>query len=199
MPLSPPPVRAARPADVRPLAAMLARAFEDDPVWSWIFPHAATRRMWARTYFRSRLRALIAGGAVHTTEDAAGAALWAPPEAWRFGLWETVALLRFLPATGLRTAKVLRGLGEVDDRHPEAPHWYLSILGTEPARQGEGIGSAVLRPVLESCDADEIPAYLESSKERNLAFYARHGFRVTGEVRLPDGPTMWLMWRDPRP
>lgn len=198
MPVSAPPVRPARQAEVRALAAVLARAFEGDPVWSWIFPRAATRRMWARAYFRTRLRALLARGVVHTTEDAAGAALWSPPEAWRFGWRESALLLRFLPATGRRTLEVLRGLGEVDERHPPAPHWYLSILGTEPARQGEGIGSALLRPVLESCDADEVPAYLESSKERNVGFYERHGFRVTGEVRLPDGPTMWLMWRDPR-
>lgn len=194
-----PPVRRAGPADVRALAAMLARAFHDDPVMSWVFAHDATRLAWTRRYFRTRLRALVSSGEVYTTGDSAGAALWAPPEGWRFSLWETVALTRFLPATGRRTARVLRGLEGVERRHPETPHWYLAVLGTEPVRQGEGIGSAVLAPMLEACDADEIPAYLESSKERNIAFYARHGFRVTEEVRMPAGPPLWLMWRDPRP
>ena len=73
------------------------------------------------------------------------------------------------------------------------------MLGTEPARQGEGIGTRLLEPVLETCDADELPAFLESSKESNVAFYTRHGFRVTEEVQLPGGPPVWLMWRDPRP
>jgi len=72
------------------------------------------------------------------------------------------------------------------------------VLGTDPASQGRGIGSALLAPVLETCDRDGVGAYLESSKERNLAFYARHGFRMTGEVDLPRGPRVWLMWRDPR-
>ena len=72
------------------------------------------------------------------------------------------------------------------------------MLGTDPAAQGRGLGSAVLRPVLEQCDRDGVGAFLESSKERNIDFYARHGFRVTSEIRLPRGPLMWQMWRDPR-
>lgn len=194
-----PPVRAARPRDVRALAGVLARAFHDDPAVSWIFARAATRQAWTRRYFSTRLRAVLGTGEVHTTEDRAGAALWAPPEGWRFGLWESLALARFLPATGRRTGRVLRGLESVERRHPETPHWYLTVLGTDPDRQGEGIGSALLAPMLAACDADEVPAYLETATERNVAFYARHGFRVTGEMRLPDGPPLWLMWRDPRP
>ena len=75
---------------------------------------------------------------------------------------------------------------------------YLSIIGTDPAAQGRGVGSALLEPVLRQCDEDGIPAYLESSKERNVAYYARHGFRVRDELTLPRGPRMWLMWREPR-
>ena len=71
------------------------------------------------------------------------------------------------------------------------------MLGTDPPAQGRGLGSAVLRPGLELCDREGLPAYLESSKESNVGFYARFGFRVTEEVRMPgDGPSVWLMWRD---
>ena len=70
--------------------------------------------------------------------------------------------------------------------------------GTDPPAQGRGIGSALLAPGLELCDRDGLPAYLESSKERNVAFYSRFGFRVTDEVQMPGGgPKVWLMWRDP--
>jgi GNAT superfamily N-acetyltransferase len=92
----------------------------------------------------------------------------------------------------------LAGLREIEDRHPTAPHWYLSVLGTDPTRQGEGLGSALLRPVLDDCDRLEIPAYLETGTERNVQFYTRHGFRVTERIELPGGPSMWLMWREPR-
>lgn len=191
--------RRARPDEASALAAMLARAFEDDPVMAWAFPHATSRLAWYRRFYRQRLRALLPGGEVYTAAGLAGAALWAEPEQWRPSLRETLALALLVPGTGRATGRVLRGLAQIEARHPETPHWYLSILGTEPSRRGEGIGSRLLEPVLEGCDADELPAYLESSKERNLAFYARHGFRVTGELRLPGGPPVWFMWRDPRP
>jgi predicted N-acetyltransferase YhbS len=92
---------------------------------------------------------------------------------------------------------VLRGLGQVEARHPDRPHLYLAVLGVDPGRQGDGVGSALIRPGLELCDREGLPAYLETGKERNLAFYGRHGFRVTEELTLPKGPPIWLMWRDP--
>ena len=71
------------------------------------------------------------------------------------------------------------------------------MLGTDPDRQGQGLGSALMR-LVRARDADGVGAFLESSKERNIDFYARHGFRVTSEIRLPRGPLMWQTWRDPR-
>ena len=105
-------------------------------------------------------------------------------------------LVRFL---GRRTASVLGGLERMEARHPRDPsHWYLFILGTEPAAQGQGLGSALLAQGLARVDADEMPAYLESSSERNLALYGRHGFEITSEVAILGGPRIWPMWREPR-
>ena len=86
----------------------------------------------------------------------------------------------------------------MESKHPRQPHWYLATLGTAVEQQGKGVGSALMRPVLEHCDAEGIPCYLESSKERNVPFYRRHGFEVVEEVPLPgDGPMLWTMWREP--
>lgn len=65
--------------------------------------------------------------------------------------------------------------------------------------RGQGIGSALLRSVLERCDLEGVPAYLEATCVRNSDLYARHGFTVRGEVVLPDGPPLFPMWREPRP
>jgi GNAT superfamily N-acetyltransferase len=179
---------------------VLARAFGDDPVMSWMFPAAAGRVSKNERFFRQRVRSVLAQEEVYTTDDYAGAAVWCVPERWEVppleGLWFG---LRVLPLVRTRAPVLLRGWSQVEDAHPREPHYYLAILGTEPDLQGRGVGSALLEPVLEGCDRDEIPAYLESSRERNIAFYARHGFRVTGELQLPEGPPIWPMWRDPRP
>ena len=81
---------------------------------------------------------------------------------------------------------------------PEPDHFYLAAIGVSPAGQGQGIGGALLAPVLEICDRDAVPAYLEASKFANIDYYSRHGFRLTGEITLPRGPTVYPMWRDPR-
>jgi ribosomal protein S18 acetylase RimI-like enzyme len=193
-------VRRAERAEAPALAETLARAFDDDPVMSWFFHDAERRLVRNRRFFAMRLRQLLPHGETYTVDGHAGAALWAAPDRWRVGRVEEARMAAaLLPALWRRLGPVLRGVEAIERAHPETPHYYLAVLGTEPAAQGQGIGSALLRPMLDMCDRDEVPAYLESSKERNIDFYARHGFRVTGEVRLPDGPPVWPTWRDPLP
>jgi ribosomal protein S18 acetylase RimI-like enzyme len=193
-------VRAAEPVERAELAAMLARSFHDDPVMSWFFPDSGRRLGQSRRFFAMRLRQLLPQGETYTVDGTTGAAIWALPERWRLGVWEDLRIgLALLPALGRRVGVAVRGVELIERAHPADPHYYLAVLGTDPTAQGQGIGSALLQPVLETCDRDEIPAYLESSKERNIDFYARHGFRVTGELTLPEGPPVWSMWRDPRP
>jgi GNAT superfamily N-acetyltransferase len=89
-------------------------------------------------------------------------------------------------------------LQEVERRHPSETHWYLALLATDPGVQGRGIGTALLQPVLARCDTAGIPAYTETQKEENVSWYHRAGFNVIDEVRLPDMPPIWRIWRDPR-
>ncbi len=83
------------------------------------------------------------------------------------------------------------------EHHPHDPHWYLFVVSTLPERQGQGLGAAVLAPVLAQCDAEGVPAYLESTNPRNMTLYRRLGFEQTGEIPLPDGPSLYPMWREP--
>jgi ribosomal protein S18 acetylase RimI-like enzyme len=197
-----PAVRRATVHDIPALAGMLARAFLDDPVASWAW-RADELRLGALERFQAvRLRQLIVGEEVWTTDGLECAAVWAPPGSWHMTLRETAALVPcFLhPRLFVRMPLVALGWEKLERAHPRRPpHFYLAVLGTEPEAQGRGLGSAVLGGVLEQCDSDGVGAYLESSKERNVDFYARHGFRVLEEIRLLRGPIMWKMWRDPRP
>lgn len=187
-------------ADVPDLSASLARAFDDDPVTRWLFP-ANRYGDRLRQYFAMYLRRIsLRHGTTYTTEDHRGGAIWLPPGKWELTPWDIV---RTLPTTsrslGRRLPFALRTLLQIEHRHPKVPHYYLATLGTDPAHQGQGVGSALMQPVLARCDAEGLPAYLESSKERNVPFYARHGFEVTEELDLlGGGPRIWLMWRTPR-
>ena len=187
-------VRTATSADEEPIAAALARAFDDDPVARYALPSDRRRPAQLRRFYVERLRTLMSEELVFCDAERRGAALWAPPDRWRTPVSE---LLRTRIVTS-RLPLFLVGGARIEHRHPRDPHYYLAILGVEPAAQGSGLGSRLMAPMLERCDTEGVPAYLESSKERNVAFYARHGFRVTGEVKLAFGPKLWLMWRDPR-
>jgi GNAT superfamily N-acetyltransferase len=197
-----PGVRRAREGDVPRLAQALARAFLDDPVAEWSCRTDRLRPTMLERFQAIRLRQLLAHEEVWTTDALGCAALWAPPNRWRSTPREDLAVGRVLahPRLIWRMPLIAAGFAGMERAHPRSPpHWYLAVLGTEPELQGRGLGSAVLAPVLEQADRDGVAAYLESSKESNIAFYARHGFRVSGEVRLPRGPKLWPMWRDPRP
>ena len=195
-------VRRARVADIPALGAMLARAFLDDPVASWAWRPERLRLRALERFNALRARQLLPYEEVWIDAQARCAALWAPPERWRTTLLEDAAHLRAFahPRLARRAPLVVYGWLGLARHHPASPpHYYLAVLGTDPPSQGRGLGSRVLAPVLEQCDRDGVAAFLESSKESNIAFYSRHGFRVVEEVRLPaGGPPMWAMWRDPR-
>lgn len=192
--------RRATVADVGAISQTLARAFHDDPVGLWSCPPERLRPRVLERFYAIRMRQVLADDEVWIEQAHAGAALWLPPERWRTTAREDLQLVRPVAHPRLlpRLPLVVRGLTGVERIHPREPHWYLAILGTDPSAQGRGIGSALMRPVLDRCDEDGIAAYLESSKEANIAFYARHGFKVTAEHDLPRGPRIWQMWRDPR-
>lgn len=197
-------VRRAVPADTDPLAAMLVRAFDDDPVARYLFGRTGPRRRGLRSFFDLQLRRMLGGGGeVWTTDARNGAALWVPPSEPAKAGWRDV--VRMAPVVvdlvaGGRPGAAMRLLAEVERVRPTVPHWYLATIGTDPPAQGSGVGTALLQAVLRTVDAHGHAAYLESSKERNLAFYARHRFAVVRTVRSADGrATLWCMWRPPRP
>lgn len=193
--------RHATRADVDDLGGALAAAFRADPVWRWIVPDDARWGARAAAAFGAEVAVKLRAGHTYTTDDRAGVALWTPP-----GLWRDPAAgqLRVAPSMGrlVGARGVRRGLGvlrAVERVHPEPEHWYLAFLGTHPDHQGRGVASALLAPVLQRCDLDGTPAFLESSNPGNVAFYERHGFRVTGRAAAPGAPPLDLMWREPRP
>ncbi|MGW7438420.1 GNAT family N-acetyltransferase [Streptomyces sp. NPDC054849] len=200
-------IRCARPAESGAIAALLARAFADDPVMLWMIPDSCGRERKIARYFRlAQRQQRPRAGAVRVAATSGGrllaAALWSGPGRWKPSAGQELAAMpgyaRVFGVRGMpRAADVQNSLHEA---HPDEPHWYLPTLGTDPANQGAGVGSALVREQLAHCDRLGQAAYLETGKASNVPFYERFGFRVTHEIRLPDeGPTLWSMWRDPSP
>ncbi len=194
-------VRRADPADVPALTGMLVRAYMDDPVAVWMCRSDALRARLLAGLYAGRLMQMVAHGGVWTNSGRASAAVWLAPGRSQAGTRPNATLLGCTldPRLTARLPLLVAGQRRMARRHPRTPpHWYLSLLGTDPDARGRGLGSAVLEPVLRRCDIDGVGIYLESSKPGNLDFYARFGFEVMGELRLPRGPTLWPMWREAR-
>jgi ribosomal protein S18 acetylase RimI-like enzyme len=153
-----------------------------------------------RTFFTSMSRSYLRSGKpCYLAGDGSAAALWSAPGTW--ALPATEMALEAGPMTaafGRRVQRALRTQLQIEGLHPKEPeHWYLGYLGARLDCQGQGFGSQLLQEVLTKADADRIPAYLESSNERNLTLYERHGFKVVEEIRaLGKGPKIWRMWRE---
>ncbi|MGW1123807.1 MULTISPECIES: GNAT family N-acetyltransferase [unclassified Streptomyces] len=182
-------------SDVPALAGVLASAYAEDPVWSWLMPRDRDRRL--RLLFTAHLAQQVPAGRVWTDGDRTVAAVWAEPGAWKlpasYLLRNAGTLLRAARTQLPRTAGRLLAL---EHRHPARPaHWYVEYIGTHADARGTGRGSVVLGGLLERADADGRPVFLESSNSRNLTFYRRHGFEVREEMTFRSGPPMWSMWR----
>jgi GNAT superfamily N-acetyltransferase len=193
-------VRKAVASDTPRLAAALARAFYDDPPTSWVLRDDSRRlNQLERSFALSLRKIFLAQDECYTIDGIGGGAIWAPPGKWHLGL---VKQLRLTPAlasiNGRAVARLLQAFNAAESNHPNELHFYLAFLGVEPKLQGKGIGSALLRQVLNRCDRERTPAYLEASTLRNRALYERNGFRVIEEFFLGKGsPPLWRMWRAP--
>jgi ribosomal protein S18 acetylase RimI-like enzyme len=195
--ISRPDARRARPAtsaDIPALSRTLAAAFFNDPVFSYCYPDVAGRREILPRWFEIVIEAYLPHREIYTSDDGVAGAVWIPP-----GVEDDEQVGRALGEISGKHALTLFEIFErMEEQHPHQPHHYLFLLGTRPQWQARGIGSALMRPVLELCDQESMPAYLEATSEGNKRLYLRHGFEVVGEIKLPDGPSMWPMWRTPR-
>jgi len=201
-PTTPVEVRKIQVADHKRVADVLGRAFDDDPVMNFIAKQDARRSQRIRKVMDIALRNMtFPYGETFVAGGYEGAALWNPPNGRPHGLLSDLRMLPgFISVAGLtRLPKLMATLNVMEKKHPKDPHYYLLALGVDPDHQGQGIGTQLMAPILERCDAEGSPAYLESSKERNVPLYERNGFQVTEQLELPNGgPPVWLMWRDPK-
>lgn len=197
----PPAVVAVGPEDVEAAAATLTLAFADDPVIRALLPSARDHLTMFGDLMRVTLSSAAESRSAFMVEGGGAASAWFPPrlteEARRAARQRAERMEALLSGvmSGPGKADVLATLDAVQQAHPHEPHWYLFSIGADPAQQGRGLGSLIMKHVLPLCDAEGMPAYLESSNPRNVPFYERHGFEVASVVQVGAAPPITLMIR----
>jgi GNAT superfamily N-acetyltransferase len=192
------------PGQVRPVAEMMARAFEDYPLTAYFYPDAATRREKIARGFRSLLRFGVLYGEVYATSSAfEGAAMWLYSRNSRRTLWRNIRsgnISALFPPAFRRNPRQRSYMGyamAVHQRCAPYPHMYLQLLGVDPDRQGEGYSGRLLRPVFHRLDEEGLPCYLETQAEKNVAIYRHFGFKVVEEGIVPGSQVCsWAMLRE---
>lgn len=174
----------------------LVLAFTADPFVRWIYPEASQYLSGFPEALQAFGGVAFGQGGVWRLGDFAAVALWLPPGIEPGGD-ATVALFRATVGSG-KFNDLLGVFGQMEEAHPAMPHWYLPWFGVDCALQGQGLGSRLMTPCLEIVDREHLPAYLDSTNPRNVPFYERHGFEVTGQWRAGDSPPIISMLREPR-
>ena len=188
-----PPVQTVTSEQQPMVVSTIVLAFAADPMarWSWPSPHGFLTQF--PVFVQAFGGKAFEHATAHCVGEGAGAALWLPP-----GVEADQEVLGGLMERTIDPAR-LPTMFEIVDRmvryHPHEPHWYLPLIGVEPARQGRGYGSALLQHALQRIDADHKPAYLESSNPVNIPLYERHGFERMGTIQVGDSPPLVPMFR----
>jgi ribosomal protein S18 acetylase RimI-like enzyme len=174
-------------------------SFHDDPLWSWAFPDAARRRGQHGVFWRLFVEGAVRYPFTWLTEGQSATSVWITPGGTELTEELEARVDAFLERQESRTADRVRGVFEQFERaHPHSePHYYLSLLGTDPAQRGHGYGLGLLAENLRAIDEVSAPAYLEASNSANVPLYERYGFREWTRFQVPDGgPEIVTMWRE---
>jgi ribosomal protein S18 acetylase RimI-like enzyme len=174
----------------------IAVAFVADPMTRWVWPNAHEYLSVMQSFVRAFGGAAFSHDGAFCSDEYAGAALWLAPgvatDEKRLGeLMESTAA----PAAREAGPAIFE---QMANYHPKEAHWYLPLIGVDPAHQGRGHGDALMRYALERFDRQKLPAYLESTNPRNISLYRRHGFEELGTIQAGSSPTLVPMLRRPR-
>ncbi|MCA1993231.1 MAG: GNAT family N-acetyltransferase [Coleofasciculus sp. S288] len=194
-------------AQIEKASAVLANAFDNDPVFRYVAPKQEQSRANALKWIcKTALKYSQPYNHIYTTtEDLKGVAAWIPPGHSSLNILQLLqAGLYALPfklgwnKIG-RCMSLLSEMDEFHERDMPHQHWYLFMLGVSPTYQGQGIGSLLLQPILDQADREKLPCYLETSTEQAVRFYHKNGFEVVRTHQLKEGNLqLWTMKREPQ-
>jgi GNAT superfamily N-acetyltransferase len=183
-------------AEINHAIATLALAFDADPVARWMYPEPDQYLLHIPRLFGALGASSFEAKAAHRSGDGAGIALWLSPDVWGDDdVLEAIVQETIIEG---KQADVGALFERTEHYRPQAPHWYLSLIGVEPLHRNKGIGANLLEFGLGQCDQEHRTAYLWSSNPQNVPFYQRHGFEVLGTIQVGSSPPIFPMLRHAR-
>ena len=194
-----------KPDQKKRAAQVVADAFFDYPSFIHYFPDVKRRTRWFGWYMESVIKSALTYGGVLATKDFSGVLFYLPPGNTRLTDWQFVkcGFLALPLAIGLRRYP---GVDECEKRVAGAqekllagrPHYYLWGLAVDPAVQRTGSGKALLNSFLTRADNENMPVYLETHKQENVAYYERYGFKLVLTETIPQHDLQfWCLLREP--
>jgi GNAT superfamily N-acetyltransferase len=190
------PIKIATSLDQTQLIAALTLAFNTDPIMRWMYPTPHEYLTYFPVFAGAFGGRAIEQGTAYYIDGYSGAALWLGPNIHPD--FDAIATLVQQSIAEKDQALLFAIFEQMAHYHITEPHWYLPLMGVEPTQQRLGCGAALIKSVLEQCDRDQIPAYLESTKPENIPFYERRGFELIGTVQMETAPPVFSMLRKPQ-
>jgi ribosomal protein S18 acetylase RimI-like enzyme len=192
-------------SQIKPASKVLARAFQDDPLWAYFIPDGLMRK--SKLHYISDF--LVRYGVLYcqsyATSGLEGVALWVSPEQGELTLWRMIrcGALTLYFNVGRKIVSRMNSFfdysGKVHHRLAPFPHWYLGLIGVDPEFQGRGYASALIKPMLAQIDKEHLPCYLETANEKNVPVYEHYGFEVVESGTIPSSSVnYWAMLRAKR-
>jgi ribosomal protein S18 acetylase RimI-like enzyme len=170
-------------------------AFSADPIARWFYPDPHDYLTNLPSFVRAFAGKAFECNSAYQINEYSGAALWLPPDVHPDENALIALLQRSIPEE--KQQEIFAFMERMDSSHPSEPHWYLPMIGVDPAKQGNGYGSALLKHSLEQCDSEGKLAYLEASSPKSIPLYQRHGFELAGTIQVGSSPPMFPMLRKP--
>jgi GNAT superfamily N-acetyltransferase len=189
-------IHTATASDKQQIIDLLVLAFSADPLERWLWPDPRAYLTHFPVFLSAFAASSFGSETVYYADGYAGAALWLPPNVHLDEAPIVAALEQGVEQK--KQADTFGILEQMSRYHPEEPHWYLALMGVDATRQGQGVGSTLLRHTLAACDSDRALAYLESTSPKNVPLYERHGFELLGTIQAGATPPMFPMLRRPR-
>ena len=136
------------------------------------------------------------------SHEANSLAIFSPYEKGGVSIWKYIKAggLGLIPSIGIKMTKRMTSFEkfaiEIKNKYAKPGCWYLYVFVTMPEFRAKGLGSKIIKPMLDYLDEHNQDCYLETLLPINVEIYKKFGFELKEEVKVPNTDlTLYAMLR----